>query len=103
MHNKQNNKKDETTTNNINTEWNIIEESKWNFIDNLNYKEKINNIIINKYNQIYPILYYSFQLFNDNNYFNIILNSKTLINTIKYNDIIRYDIFNDIFIIFLNF
>jgi hypothetical protein len=72
--------------NNLENEWNIIEsESKWNFVDTLEKKDKIKLYMINKYNKISPYIYYSLQLCfnNNNNYVKIISNSINIINNNK--------------------
>ena len=67
--------------NNLENEWNILEnENKWNFVDNLENKDKIKLFIANKYSKIAPFLYYSLQIFiNNNNYLNVISNSINII------------------------
>ena len=71
--------------NNLENEWNIIEsETKWNFVDNLENKDKIKLFIVNKYKKISPFIYYSLKiLLNNNSYINIVSNSINIINNNK--------------------
>jgi len=75
-----------------NNEWSLIDiESsiKWNFIDELNYKEKIKFNLINKYNKIGLLILYSLKLVinsKTNNYINLIYNTTNIIDTINTNN-----------------
>lgn len=71
--------------NNLDNDWNIIDtESKWNFIDNLENKDKIKLYLIDKYKKISPFILYSLKLcYNKNNYLNIITNTINIINNNK--------------------
>jgi len=70
-------------------DYNIIEsdnnDNNWNFVDKLNYKDKIKSYMKNKYIKILPIIYYSTQLVKNNSYMNIFINSTNIINNITNN------------------
>jgi hypothetical protein len=62
----------------------LNDELKWSFVNNLNYKDKFKFNIINKYQKIVPLLYYSLQLIlRNNSYINIISNSSSIVNNIN--------------------
>ena len=78
-----------------NSDWDIVEyEPKWNFINELNYKDKIKIQITNKYNKIMPLLYYSLKILTNSkykNYMNILSNTSSIINN-KCNNIVNNNV-----------